>query len=322
MQHLRRSLPSPLATVAAAVCVLLTACSEGTVSAPQGGSILLEASPAAIGLGGESQITALVRDQDGNPVRGDVEVLFFTDLGSIDQAARTNSQGLATATLTAGDTPGTATVRAVAGPNEAEIGVPIGTQIGGITLLANPDTIPNDTDSEIELEAVVRDGDGDPIAGAPVTFSTEDGIGELESQGAPVDTDASGEAFDRLTVSADEVEDRSSLGVFATTPGPDGTDLIVELVITVEGQAPQAPNAQFSVEAEPPGSNIVRFNNESTGQAPLTLEWDFESDGTFDSNEENPLHDYGAAGTFTVTLLVTNSLGTDTEEQTITVPVS
>lgn len=315
MQHLHRSLLSPLAT--AAVCVLLIACSEGTVSAPQGGSIVLEANPAAIGLGGQSQITALVRDQDGNPVRGDVEVLFFTDLGSIDRAARTSSNGLATATLTAGDTPGTATVRAVAGPNEAQIGVPIGTQVGGITLLAIPDSIPNDTDSEIELVAVVRDGNSDPIEGAPVTFSTENDIGELDSQGAPVNTDGRGEAVDRLTVSADEVEDRSSFGVFATTPGPDGTDLMVETVITIEAVA---PNAQFTFEQGPAGGNWVQFQSTSTGEAPLVYSWDFD-DGSEISPEENPLHEYESAGEYNVRLTVSNDHGNDVEAQIITVPV-
>lgn len=315
MRHLRPPLRSLLGAAAAA-CVLLPGCSEGTVSAPQGGSIVLEASPAAIGLGGQSQITALVRDQDGNPVRGDVEVLFFTDLGSIDRAARTNSNGVATATLTAGDTPGTATVRAVAGPNEQTISVQIGTQGGGITLLADPNSIPNDTDSEIELVAVVRDGNGDPIEGAPVTFSTND-IGELESQGEPVDTDASGEAFDRLTVSSDEVEDRSSFGVFATTPGPDGTDLMVETVITIEAVA---PNAQFTFERGPEGGNWVQFQSTSTGEAPLVHSWDFD-DGSEISPEEDPLHEYESEGDYSVRLTVSNDHGNDLEEQMITVPV-
>lgn len=315
MQHLRRSLLSPLATAAAAVCVLLTACSEGTVSAPQGGSILLEASPAAIGLGEESQITALVRDQDGNPVRGDVEVLFFTDLGSIDRAARTNSSGVAAATLTAGDTPGTATVRAVAGPNEQAIPVQIGTQVGGITLLADPDSIPNNTDSEIELVAVVRDSNSDPIAGAPVTFSTN-GIGELESQGQPVNTDSSGEAVDRLTVSANDVEDQSSLSVLATTLGPDGSDLTVETVITIEAVAPVA---SFSVSSG--GGNVVEFENNSTGEPPLTYLWDF-GDGDTSDLENPPPHDYQSAGEFTITLTVSNDHGDDETQETIEVPLS
>lgn len=316
MRHLRFPFRSPLG-VAAAACVLLTGCSEGTVSAPQGGSIVLEASPAAIGLGEESQITALVRDQNGNPVRGDVEVLFFTDLGSIDRAARTSSRGLATATLTAGNTPGTATVRAVAGPNENQIEVPIGTQVGGITLQADPQTIPNDADSEIDLLAVVRDSESNPVVGAPVTFSTN-GVGELESQGAPVDTDDRGEAVDLLTVSAEEVEDRSSFAVFATTPGPDGTDLTIEIAITVESTAPVA---RFTF--QPAGGNSVQFDaTDSTGEGTLTYSWDF-GDGTDDSTEVDPLHTFPAEGTYTVTLTVSESDGdSDSTSETIQVPLS
>lgn len=296
------------------------ACSEGTVSAPQGGSILLEASPSAIGLGGQSQISALVRDQNGNPVRGDVEVLFFTDLGSIDRAARTDSRGIATATLTAGDTPGTATVRAVAGPNESTIGVPIGTQVGTLTLQASPESLP-DSGGEIDLLAVVVDSNGEPLEGAAVTFSTE--LGTLESGGGPVDTDENGEARDQLTVTAADIDswDESSFEVRAATPGPDGAELEDFADIEVPSSTPTAPTAQFTVERGAAGENSVQFRNQSTGQEPLSFEWDFENDGTFDSNAREPDHLYPNAGNFTVKLRVSNSVGDDEVTQQITVPV-
>ncbi|MBN1151317.1 VCBS repeat-containing protein [candidate division WOR-3 bacterium] len=65
----------------------------------------------------------------------------------------------------------------------------------------------------------------------------------------------------------------------------------------------------------------------NTGHAPLTVNftdlsyckpqalswaWDFDSDGTIDSNEENPSHSYTVPGTYTVTLIVSNNLETDT----------
>lgn len=317
MQHLRRSPLSSL-TTAAAACVLLIACSEGTVSAPQGGSIVLEASPAAIGLGGQSQITALVRDQNGNPVRGDVEVLFFTDLGSIDRAARTSSNGLATATLTAGDTPGTATVRAVAGPNEAQIGVPIGTQVGGITLQADPTDIPSDTGGESQLVAVVRDSDDNPVVGAPVTFSTP--LGSLDSGGDTdtVNTDDGGEARNVVTVTPEQAGswDQPTFTVTATTPGPDGDVLDDTVDITIETLA---PNAQFTFERGPAGGNWVQFQSESTGEAPLEYQWDF-GDGN-GSTAESPLYEYESPGEYLVKLTVSNDHGDDIAQQTINVPV-
>jgi predicted outer membrane repeat protein len=42
-------------------------------------------------------------------------------------------------------------------------------------------------------------------------------------------------------------------------------------------------------------------------------EWDFESDGTIDSNDENPIHTYTLAGVYTVSLTVSDGTHFDTE---------
>ncbi len=65
------------------------------------------------------------------------------------------------------------------------------------------------------------------------------------------------------------------------------------------------------------------FTNTSTGSIDLTagstaFEWDF-GDGSPTSNAQNPSHIYTSAGTFTVTLTVTDSCGnTDTHTETVT----
>ena len=77
---------------------------------------------------------------------------------------------------------------------------------------------------------------------------------------------------------------------------------------------PQAPEAHFSAE---PTSGIAPLTvtfadlslNDPTGWA-----WDFGDGGT--SAEQYPEYTYYASGTFTVTLTVSNSVGTDT----LTVP--
>ncbi len=45
----------------------------------------------------------------------------------------------------------------------------------------------------------------------------------------------------------------------------------------------------------------------SGGQAPYTYKWDFDNNGTIDSNNSNPGHTFTAAGTYTVTLTVTDA---------------
>ena len=51
--------------------------------------------------------------------------------------------------------------------------------------------------------------------------------------------------------------------------------------------------------------------------------WDFETDGTYDTNGASPItaHDYGSNGTYRATLRITDSRGvTATLTQTITIP--
>jgi PKD repeat protein len=62
--------------------------------------------------------------------------------------------------------------------------------------------------------------------------------------------------------------------------------------------------------------NSITFNDFSSN-IPTTWAWNF-GDGTT-SSQQNPLHSYTTAGTFTVQLTVTNSAGTNSTSQTITV---
>jgi PKD repeat protein len=63
------------------------------------------------------------------------------------------------------------------------------------------------------------------------------------------------------------------------------------------------------------GSTAV-FTNSSTGMPPLSYLWDF-GDGSGTTTVENPTHLYSEPGTYTVTLTTSNTLNSDTAEQTI-----
>jgi len=54
----------------------------------------------------------------------------------------------------------------------------------------------------------------------------------------------------------------------------------------------------------------VQFTDNSTG-SPTNWSWDFNNDGTIDSNDQNPQHTYNEIGSYSVNLTVTNAYGND-----------
>ena len=54
----------------------------------------------------------------------------------------------------------------------------------------------------------------------------------------------------------------------------------------------------------------IQFSDNSIGN-PTTWEWDFENDGTYDSDEQNPTHNYNYAGTYSVKLRITSDTTED-----------
>src|SRR5262245_44671510 len=75
-----------------------------------------------------------------------------------------------------------------------------------------------------------------------------------------------------------------------------------------------------------PGTTVTFDASTSSSQVASTITdyaWDFDSDGTFDSNGSSPItaKDYGSNGTYRATLRITDSRGvTATLTQTITIP--
>jgi PKD repeat protein len=89
--------------------------------------------------------------------------------------------------------------------------------------------------------------------------------------------------------------------------------------------APVAPLAVFTANPTIGTAPLtVNFTDQSTGSSPITYAWDFNTDGTVDSTEQNPSYTYNSAGTYTVTLTVTNSAGSDvgTKDSLITVNIA
>ena len=66
---------------------------------------------------------------------------------------------------------------------------------------------------------------------------------------------------------------------------------------------------------EVPLGTAIQFTDLSTGN-PTSWEWDFDNDGTIDSNEQNPSTTYTSAGVYTVSLVANNAVSSDSEVKT------
>jgi PKD repeat protein len=147
---------------------------------------------------------------------------------------------------------------------------------------------------------MVRDDVSQPLSGAQVNFRSE--VGELDSGGRFITTDADGEATDRLRVSAADLQlvGDDNFQVTAEVGGAGGS--IIARTFQVGIQRP--PQAAFTFQR---AGLVVTFNDTSTG-SPTSWLWDF-GDNTPTSSQQNPVHTYSAAGTYVVTLTARNSIG-------------
>jgi PKD repeat protein len=101
------------------------------------------------------------------------------------------------------------------------------------------------------------------------------------------------------------------LAVSASAEFPVKTGLI-----GTGGTTATAPSASFfGNPLSGPSPLVVAFTDQSTG-GPSSWAWDFESDGTIDSTAEDPTFTYSNPGQYTVTLVVSNSEGSDTLTRT------
>ncbi|MCD5408440.1 PKD domain-containing protein [Candidatus Bipolaricaulota bacterium] len=92
--------------------------------------------------------------------------------------------------------------------------------------------------------------------------------------------------------------------------------------ITVQPRPNQPPTADFDWNPKPPeAGDVVTFTAEASDpddppDTPLTYAWDFGDGTTLPASEDNQVtHTYAAAGTYTVTLTVTDARGAETEVQ-------
>ncbi len=154
---------------------------------------------------------------------------------------------------------------------------------------------------------------------APVITATAEADGAISPSGEVSVPYGMDQAF---TIAADDGYHILDVAVDGVSQGPIEAYTFVNVIgdgtIAASFAADLvAPTAEFS--AEPTGGVApltVAFTDLSTGSAPLTYAWDFDNDGSVDSTSPNPSYTFAAAGTYTVSLSVSNAAGTDSEEKT------
>ncbi len=165
-----------------------------------------------------------------------------------------------------------------------------------LSLTANPLAIGLSGASALTVTALHSSG-APAREGTEITFSTT--LGRVEPAVARID----GNGFARATLVADG---RAGSAQVRATSGTVSAQVSINI-------QDSRPTANFSTQIN--GLTVI-FTDSSSGD-PTAWSWDFGDGGT--SAEENPVHTYARADTYTVRLTATNAVGSDTTTQFVTV---
>jgi thermitase len=150
-----------------------------------------------------------------------------------------------------------------------------------------------------------------PLSGeAPLTVQFTD-----QSTDAPTawawDFESDGEVDSTLQDPSHVYDTAGTYTVTLTATNAGGSDEVVMTDYITVTATPVPPVAAFTADVTSGTAPLtVQFTDQSTG-FPTAWAWDFDNDGTVNSEQQNPSHVYDTAGTYTVTLAVTNAGGSD-----------
>jgi hypothetical protein len=333
---------------ALASLALVSGCEKQPLLAPTGSTITLTATTNALSANGSTPIIAQVLELSGFPPHSGTHITFVTTLGAIQPAeASTDVNGQVVTTFVAGGQNGTAAITAISGgANTGTSGglkILVGTAaVGRVAVTANPLTVPASGGSST-VTAQVLDVNGNPLVGAPVTFTTT--AGTLSSNVTVTNGNGGATSVLTTTTSATVTASVGAQAPTTTTPPANGGttppanggttppanggttpassgQASGSVTISVAG-APQltitAPTtplnagvaAAFTFEVTPAATNPSPIRS-------VTVNWGdgqpIQDLGAI-TGKNLVSHTYGSTGSFTITATVTDTFGT-------TVPVS
>ena len=314
MQILYLRLPSvsrSSTTVALGVAIVLaSACDKVPLLAPTESTVTLSINTTTLPINGTAEVLATVIEPAGTPVHNGTLVSFTSSVGVIEPRDARTEGGVARATFRAGSQSATAVINAFSGSARAE---PVEVLVGGaaataVSVRAEPATVPS-TGGSVQVIAVVTDVSGNPLPGAPVIFSADNG----SLTNTSIVTDPTGEARTTLTTSRETI-------VTARVAA-------VEKTVTVRAINP--PTVTITTNANPIVGAPVVFTIASAATA------NFITQAVIDFGDGTPqqslgsiapgtsvvtTHRYTRADSFTVRVTSTDSLGiTGTSSTVVTV---
>jgi hypothetical protein len=275
---------------------LFTFSCEDSDNVAQGNArLFLSADPPEIGLKGTSTLTVTGTDEDGAPLPDGTQVSFSVDqAGRVEPSSVQLLNGTATSTYFATLSAGDITITATSGGVQAHTTVTVADNIEeNVFVSATPATFPTGGGTAI-ISAIVTDGAGKPLAGNDVRFSTT--AGELQSSGAPIETNNNGLATDVLnTTESATVTATSEDGFTGQTTVLVGVGRVV-CHMSASTSTPTVGQTVFVFDtSDNPGDQIVSYH------------WDF-GDGA-STEGKNSQHAYSTAGPFEIIHSVTDRQG-------------
>ncbi len=184
-------------------------CARSQLLAPTNSTIIISTPNRVLAVGGSTDISAQVTDQNGAAVPNGTIVRFTASLGTVNPFEAETRNGLAVTTFTAGTISGVAEVRATSGGSGSAgtgsatnvLQITIGAAaVNTVTLRANPPTVAA-SGGVVELIASVAGENGRALNGIAVTFTADRGT----LNPATATTNGDGEARTNLSTSLQTV---------------------------------------------------------------------------------------------------------------------
>jgi hypothetical protein len=282
------------------IMLFAAACDKVPLLAPTESTVSLTVSTTTLPVNGTAQVIATVIEQAGTPVHNGTMVTFTGSLGTFDPPEAPTKNGKAVTTFRAGTQSGTAQIGAVSGAARAD---EIEVKIGGaaaeqVVVRSEPTSVPV-TGGTAQVIAVVTDASGNPLQGAPVVFTADNGTLSSNS----VITDVNGEARVTLTTNRETIV-RAAVGAKS---GQATVQAVTLPSVTIALAGTTQPEAGLST------TFTVTPSAATTGNPILNVVVDF-GDGTREnlgaiSAQTAVAHTFARQGQYRVTATATDVQG-------------